>query len=661
METVAFEHSTEQLSQILFEVIHLVSDETELSEVYAGIHKQLKKLMPAANCIFIRLPEDKSGFVIDYYADECHQVPLRELQTLPRSRLDRTLTGLMLTQMALCHFRRAEINQMIESRQIEAIGEVPTEWLGVPLMLDDRVAGAMVIQTYRDDEGYNQQQKQVLNVIARQVALALLLFEQRQRLADGERRLKEEVAARTAELKATITALRRNMEERRAMEARLAHQSLHDSLTGLANRQLFANRLQQALRVRERERREVAVIFLDLDHFKNINDALGHDAGDQLLKVVAQRLEAATRPNDTVARFGGDEFAILLTSIRHRNEALQIARRIHTELRQPVILNGREVVPGGSLGVSTTELSEARSEALMRDADAAMYRAKARGKQQVCLFDTSIHQDVSRRLFLENELRRALRQQDELFMVYQPILALSSGQPVGFEALVRWQHPERGVIPPDVFIPVAEASGQILALGHYVLEAVVSQLKVWDDSRFWVSVNVSPIELLHGDFVSHMMRICQRHKVDPRRLHLEVTESVVIENVLSAQACLRILQEQGIRAALDDFGTGYSSLRYLQTLPFDYIKVDKAFVQVLSENNMDPIVETLAFLRQRIDKKLIAEGVETLEQLTILQHLHYDFAQGYLFAKPMGADDVPGFYRNFNFSACSQPPKRQLQ
>ncbi|MDP9348672.1 MAG: EAL domain-containing protein [Gemmatimonadota bacterium] len=426
---------------------------------------------------------------------------------------------------------------------------------------------------------------------------------------------------------------------RRDVEEQLRHDALHDPLTGLPNRHLFMERLARAiLHAREREDYLFAVLFLDLDRFKVVNDSLGHHVGDDLLAVVARRLAGCLRPEDTVSRFGGDEFAILLTDITGA-AAARVAERILGEISAPINLQGYDVFTSASIGIALSSSAYGRPEYLVRNADMAMYRAKAAGKRRVEVFDRAMHAQVLLRLQQETDLRRAL-QRDELRLFYQPIVDLGSGRIDGVEALVRWEHPDRGWIPPGDFIPTAEETGLIHGIGQWVLEEACRTLQRWRDGRpLTVSVNLSGRQLAQPDLVEQVARTLRDTGADPRGLKLEVTESVVVENPESAAETLRSFRALGIEMYMDDFGTGYSSLSYLHRLPLDALKIDRSFV---SRIGVDPegtvVVRTIATLAHSLGLSVVAEGVETPEQLRILRELGCEYAQGYLFSRPVDAE-----------------------
>jgi diguanylate cyclase (GGDEF)-like protein/PAS domain S-box-containing protein len=430
---------------------------------------------------------------------------------------------------------------------------------------------------------------------------------------------------------------------RRRVEAELYHNAYHDGLTQLANRAHFDEQLNRAIARSDRHPNErFAVMYLDFDRFKMVNDSLGHKAGDQLLKKLAQRLQGTLRPTDLIARLGGDEFAILLENLHRQRDAMELAERIHKELQKPFHLDEMEVSISASIGITFSANGYRTSEAIIRDADIAMYKAKSRGKAQTAIFDASLHEHVTAQLRLENEMRRALGG-GQFFLEYQPIYALRDQACVGFEALVRWRHPEMGVLQPGSFIPAAEETGLIVPLGNWVLAAACQQMRAWRESfshtSLRMSVNVSSLQLMHRDFVAHVRHCLESNAVRPDQLTLEVTESVLMEGIENGVSSLNELRELGVTLSIDDFGTGYSSLSYLATLPIDAFKVDRSFIQEMSQGGQrNEIVRAILRLGQTLDKQVYAEGIETGAQLALLQELGCRFGQGYLLSRPLDAE-----------------------
>ena len=435
----------------------------------------------------------------------------------------------------------------------------------------------------------------------------------------------------------------RDVRERKALEDQLRHRAFHDELTGLANRALFEDRLTHALARARRHGGRVAVLFFDLDDFKPVNDALGHAAGDALLKEVARRLAECLRASDTGARVGGDEFAVLLEDPSLPDDVDDVAGRLLKSLGRPLVVNERELFPSASIGVAVDDGGTTTATDLPRDADVAMYAAKRSGKGRMARFEPTMRTLAVERLHLRADLARAV-EREELTLLYQPIVQLDSGAVISVEALARWQHPLRGLLDPDTFIPLAEESGLIVPIGRYLLRRACREAAGWRDgaglpSEVSVSVNLSARQLQHPDLVADVRAALADSELSPARLLLEVTENVLIDDATLAMEQLNELRALGVRIALDDFGTGYSSLSYVRRFPLDELKIDRSFVERIAQADGDSaLVCTIATLAEQLGLRLVAEGIEREEQVAALQMLHCELGQGFLFARPLESD-----------------------
>ncbi len=465
-----------------------------------------------------------------------------------------------------------------------------------------------------------------------------------------------------------LLAVLRDISERKQVEERLLHHTLHDALTGLPNRVMILTRVQEILDDQGSRLTLTALLLLDINRFKLINDSLGHDVGDRMLAAIGQRLQASLRTGDTIARLGGDtiarlggdEFLILLDNLRQPGDAMLCAERLHQGLSSPFLIDGHEIHAGASIGIALNNRGYQRAEDLLRDADIAMHQAKARGKDcPYVLFDPTMHDRIVMLMRLEHDLRRALDRQ-ELVVFYQPIINLTTGYIKGFEALARWRHPERGLVPPGEFIPLAEETLLILPLGRQVLAESCRRLATWARSYpermpLTISVNLSSKQLSGANLIKDIRQLLAETGCDPALLELEITESALIDNSEAVRALMNGLRDLRIRLSLDDFGTGYSSLSYLHQFPFDTIKIDRAFIQPIDHDSSRlEIVRAIVALARGLGKTIVAEGLETLEQVERLTALGCDLGQGYFFARPLDAAAAEQFLSKPAFPSAAE-------
>ncbi len=434
----------------------------------------------------------------------------------------------------------------------------------------------------------------------------------------------------------------RDVSERKRLEARLQHDADHDALTGLPNRALFIREVEGRLHREWTKQDNYAVLVIDLDNFKLVNDSMGHFAGDRLLVEFSRRLERCLQPRDVLARFGGDEFTILLSKIASLEEVEAVIASIHRTLERAFVLEGREIYAGASIGVALGKAEYADAEAALRDADTALYGAKRAGKAQHVIFDQGMHEEAVGRLRMESELHRALAER-EIDVHYQPIVALASGDTIGCEALVRWQHPARGYIDPDDFIPLAEETGLIFSLGDYVLERACRDFSAWyhgshTSDDFYLGINLSAKQFLQTGLPEKIFALIERYRIPGQNLRIEITESILMKNDRQTVRICDLLRSRGIRICMDDFGTGYSSLSCLHRFPVDVLKVDRSFIQSLQERRANrEILRAIVNLATSLGMEAVAEGAETIVHLEQLDELGFKWAQGFLFHRPQNS------------------------
>ncbi|MBD2180480.1 EAL domain-containing protein [Planktothrix sp. FACHB-1355] len=545
------------------------------------------------------------------------------------------LPDLILLDIMMPHMNGYEVCQILKSDM--QTRDVPVIFLSALDEVLDKVKAFTVGGVDYITKPFQFQE--VLIRVENQLALKTAETKVRQLNAELEIKVKE----RTCELEVTNQELQREIAERKLLEKQLLHMALHDPLTGLPNRALFMERLKQAvIRAKQQPEYQFSVLFLDCDRFKIVNDSLGHLVGDELLTAIASRLKLSLSPVDTLARLGGDEFTLLLEEIKDITSVTQIAERILWELSRPFYLDKREVFITASIGIVLGNATYDQPEHLLRDADTAMYRAKAFGKARYHVFNPAMHQEALQLLQLETDLRRAIERQ-EFVVYYQPIVSLCEGKISGFEALVRWQHPTRGFVSPAEFIPVAEETGLITFIGTWVMREACQQLRIWQEEKLsqeslTMSVNLSVREFSQPNLIELIDDTLKKTQLSPQNLKLEITESAIMEKDGSVTAILQQLRNRQIQLSIDDFGTGYSSLSYLNRLPVDTLKIDRSFINPIDKNSESlGLVPAIITIAHSLGMSAIAEGVETQQQLAKLRTLNCGFGQGYLFSKPLGS------------------------
>jgi diguanylate cyclase (GGDEF)-like protein len=619
----------EKLQQALFRITELSVTADSLERFYADLHSIIGELLYAKNFYVAFLSPDGLHLQFTYAADEVDTRPIRD-----RPRAKGLTEYVIETGMPLLA-DRARIQSLEEQGLVRSFGPLAHYWLGVPLTRDGAAEGVIGVQSYRAEIAFSERDQELLTFVAHHVDAALERKRAQGRLVATHAELEMRVETRTRELADTNRELREQIAERLRAEQRLRHQARHDSLTGLPNRGQLQERLDDAIaQISGADGKPFAVLFLDIDRFKLINDSVGHVAGDELLVECSRRISGVIARNDLVARLGGDEFAVLAENIDDSEQAERRAASILRALGQSMWIEGREVFPSASIGIAMWHPRYRKSEELLRDADAAMYRAKRLGRNRSEVFDEEMRAEAMRLLDLEADLRRAIMH-DAFEPHFQPILRLQDGVQVGYEALVRWNHEHRGVLTPSAFIGVGEDSSLIEQVDWLMYAHVIASMGEYPDQ--YVSINVSPRHFLSINFADRLLRMIDEARQDPRRLRIEITEVALIEDAPRAMRILRDLRNQGVAALLDDFGTGFSALSYLHRFPIQGLKIDRSFVAGLEG---DTSSESLALVRAILAMALtlgidtIAEGIETEAQQRILIDQGCQFGQGYFLGMP---------------------------
>lgn len=620
---------TVRIQEALYRIAELSHTAIDPDGFYQAVHGIVGQFLDARNFYIALLSPDGQRLHFPYYVDE------------NGGTAESRPVGNGITEYAIRHARpllvdmddpatRARIEALQASGELGLIGRQSMAWLGVPLVSGDRVLGLLAVQNYASGHSYSAAERDLLTFISYQIASGLERQRAAAELKEANADLERRVQARTAELSEQIRV-------REDIERQLKYQVLHDPLTGLPNRAYLRDQLLRALAHQQREPgRGFAVLFMDLDRFKVINDSVGHLVGDALLREVAARFTHCVRAGcDMVARLGGDEFAILM-DVTGPDAAMRMGQRIVEAMKAPIRVEGKELFSSVSVGIAMSAPHYTAPDELLRDADIAMYRAKAGGRDRVEVFDEALHAQALQLLEMESDLRRAM-ERAELVPWFQPIVRLSTGETVGYEALVRWQHPQRGVLSPAEFLPVAEGNGSMEALDWAVFTRTLELLPRLLMPGQYVNVNFSPRHFRSPGLVERLMGLLKAHQVLPSQVRIEVTEGALLENAEKIGQVFCQLADQGVMVALDDFGTGYSSLSYLHRFRMHTLKIDRSFICDLSpheEGRSTAVVRAILALSQAQRMEVVAEGIETESQRQALLALGCELGQGYLFARP---------------------------
>ncbi|MCW8863407.1 MAG: EAL domain-containing protein [Colwellia sp.] len=627
---------SELLQESLYRISELSSAANiDINDFYAKVHNIVGQLINATNFFIAKYDHDSEILDFSYFVDENSENLARDYK--PRT-LSNHFSELVIRRQEIVLLTYQDMLALYQQGETKKPKANMHSWLGVPLIYSGNLLGVMVIQSYREDTTYTQQDAELLNFVATHVSSAI----KRREASDIERQshelLEQQVKLRTLALEEEIV-------QRKQAEKKLKHTATHDSLTGLPNRAIFIDLLNHAIACNKRKPdMAFAVLFLDLDRFKVVNDSLGHHAGDVLLKLIARELSSIVRSKDTVARLGGDEFVILIEDLDSNSEAFEIAQRITEFLEQPFTIENQLVFTGTSIGILFSDKRYDNADTMLRDADTAMYHAKDSGKGHYEVFDASMHQRVQNALTLEADIREAIGWQ-EFEPYFQPILKLSNQALKGFEALARWQSTKRGFVYPDDFIPLAEETHLIQAIDLQILQKSCQQLRRWQKTLarddLYVSCNLYCQQFFNPSLPSDIANILMKTGLKPEHLRVELTERALLENTDIVLANMKALKQLGVKILLDDFGTGYSSLSYLHRFPIDVIKIDRSFINNVHEHeNNRAIIKTIIDLATNLRMDTVGEGIENLADAQLLQQMDCLYGQGFYYSKPLPATEM---------------------
>ncbi len=615
----------ERLQGALFQIAQLATADISQDEFYLRVHLVVGELMNADNFFIGLLSDDRQSLEFPYYVDGVQRAQ-------PPRPMGRGLSEYVLRTGAPLMGSREDIEALGRAGHVElkGAGSPAVCWLGVPLQVGDEVIGLVAVQSYVEAVRYGPADRELLGFVASQIANSL----NRRRAAAIQQQAYAQLEERVQE---RTTELRKQIQERERIEEQLQHQVMHDALTGLPNRGYLRDRLERVLaRLKRDPKCRSALLYLDIDRFKIVNDSLGHLAGDQLLKEVARRLQTCVRAPDVVARLAGDEFAILLEEVEVPATAIKVAQRVLHALNEPLDVAERVLRPTTSIGIAMADHRYHLADEVLRDADIALYRAKELGRNRFEMFDATMQRNAINVLAIEGELREALAR-DQFEPYFQPIVRLDNHAVVGHEALLRWNHPQRGLLGPGDFMQIAADSGSFEAIDWRMFEISCGAATRLGSPKTCLALNVSPLHLARADFEERLHAILARTGLPPGRLVLEVTEGSLLVEPDRVRALLDRLHDAGIGTALDDFGTGYSSLSYLHTFPLRMLKIDRSFVAGLGTNSRHDsatVVASVLALARALGMQVVAEGIETEDQRRTLLEMGCELGQGYLLGRP---------------------------
>ncbi|SHI03616.1 bifunctional diguanylate cyclase/phosphodiesterase [Ferrimonas marina] len=636
-EEIRQRRRAEQLQNALLEITELTARRSHIDSFYLSIHRALRHLLHADNCMVALLNEAGTQIEFPYY-EAGDTLPAPSARTPADGLVEQVLKQQQAVQLTGSDIQRAYRNGQLGQKIDRCLIQL-RDWLGVPLTINGQTRGVLAVFSQQEGYGYDQKDLELLSFVSQHISTAIERRAHEEQQARYNEELERQVEERTREMQALNVDLQRQIIQRRKAEHQLRHDAFHDALTNLPNRALLLNRLDLALkRIRRHAQERFALLFIDLDRFKMVNDTLGHLAGDRFLKEIAQRLQICIRDNDTLARLGGDEFVILLDRIQDKQGVQEVCERILERVRQPIILEGREFFPGASIGIALADPhGELEPEALLRNADAALYQAKSAGRGCFAFFTSDLKLQMLNDLSRESQFRNALAQ-GEIQLYYQPMFDLERNRLVGVEALARWNHPKLGMIHPQQFLPWANKCGAVTELDRYVLSQVArdfAQIQAMVGEQGWVHINLDLAHLRSETRLLELEEAIADLPIPTRQLALEFSERDLLVDQQTLRNGLERLRQLGVKLGLDDFGTGYSALTMLPNLPLDFIKIDKQYCQQSTRcDRHKAIIQSLIDLSGHLGFTIAAEGIESESQRDQMRELGCRWGQGYYFNRP---------------------------
>lgn len=644
-QEIAERQKAVKIYKAMLAISEISAENQDIEAFYCAIHDEVKALLPAENLYIALLSDDNKQLSFPYYLDEKQGKP--EPRALANGLTElaiNTATPLMITNGSIYSLsEQGDIEQKTFTLQYPS-ERLPKAWLGAPLIEHSKIIGVLAIQHYQNMHAYGYGDLELIRFVSQHLASAITRMKAQEAIQRSHDELERMVNRRTQELQASNLNLRMQIEERRKAEQQLYFEAHHDALTKLPNRAMFSDRLAYALsHVKRHPNHRFAVLFIDLDRFKMINDTLGHHAGDEFLKEIANRLTVCVRDNDILARLGGDEFVVLLDSLQSQDDVEEVASRIISAIEKPFDIEGHTLYSNASIGIALCNHHYNDANEILRDADAAMYQAKGMGRGRYVFFDESMREQLIASLTLEQELRIAIKEK-QFELHYQQISDLRATSTLGFEALLRWQHPSKGLLTPSEFLFMAEESGMILEIESWVIEEVCQQLRTWQKhseyATAFIGINLSGRHLSQANQLNNLIEAIKANTIEPERLILEFNESAFAQHTELALKGLKKLKEFGVKLALDDYGAGLSSFNFLHSYPFEFIKLDRSLIRSINNNEENiSLVKALHELGSKFGYRLVAEGIESQEMLDRLNDVGCEFGQGFHIAKPTKFDN----------------------